>query len=216
MRDTRTRHSRSFGPACPTPPCPASYKATLVPTRRSNGAIDFMEFLSRSETWTPRIRAGHKIPYGAKRGEPCQIDNRQLDSRALAGRAQTKSAAPLPDAELEVLACLHDLGEAEVVEIRRALARFRPLSHASVSTLLRRLESRGLVARRKGPVGKSLLYAALPAAQATYRSLLNRMLDRVFAGDPVRLVSSLVSSRRLSRDELRRLRSIVDDLEANR
>lgn len=115
-----------------------------------------------------------------------------------------------------MLACLRDLGEAEVAEIRRALARFRPLSHASVSTLLRRLERRGLVSRRKGPVGKSLLYTALPAAQATYRGHLTRLLDRVFAGDPVRLVSSLVASRRLSREELRRLRSIVDELEADR
>jgi hypothetical protein len=32
----------------------------------------------------------------------------------------------------------------------------------------------------------------------------------------VRLVSSLVSSRRLSGEELRRLRSIVDELEAKR
>jgi predicted transcriptional regulator len=135
----------------------------------------------------------------------------------LAPRAHSKAlAAELPDAELEVLACLHELGEVEVAEIRRALARFRPLSHASVSTLLRRLEGRGLVSRRKGPVGKSLLWAALPSAQATYRGLLTRLLDRVFAGDPVRLVSSLVSSRRLSGDELRRLRSIVDELEAKR
>ena len=114
------------------------------------------------------------------------------------------------------MACLHEFGEVEVAEIRRALARFRPLSHASVSTLLRRLERRGLVARRKGPVGKSLLWSALPSAQTTYRGLLARLLDRVFAGDPVRLVSSLVSSRRLSTEELRRLRSIVDELEAKR
>ena len=138
----------------------------------------------------------------------------------LTPRAQSKSpeaaAAQLPEAELEVLACLHRLGEAEVAEIRRALERFRPLSHASVSTLLRRLERRGLVSRRKGPVGKTLLYAPLPAAQATYRGLLTRLLDRVFADDPVRLVSSLLSARRLSPEELRRLRSIVDDLGARR
>jgi len=126
------------------------------------------------------------------------------------------AAAQLPDAELEVLACLHQVGEAEVAEVRRALGRFRPLSHASVSTLLRRLERRGLVSRRKGPVGKSLLYAPLPAAQATYRGLLARLLERVFAGDPVRLFSSLVSAKRLSRDEVRRLRAIVDDLGSGR
>ena len=132
-----------------------------------------------------------------------------------AGRAKP-AEVQIPEAELEVLACLHRLGEAEVAAIRRALEPFRPLSHASVTTLLRRLERRGLVSRRKGPVGKSLLYAPLPTAQATYRGLLTRLLDRVFAGDPVRLVSSLLSSRRLSREEVRRLRKIVDDLGAGR
>jgi len=122
----------------------------------------------------------------------------------------------LPEAELEVLACLHRLGESEVAAIRHALERFRPLSHASVSTLLRRLERRGLVSRRKGPVGKALLYAPLPDAQGTYRGVLSRLIDRVFAGDPVRLVSSLLASRRLSREEIRRLRTIVDELGADR
>ncbi len=36
--------------------------------------------------------------------------------------------------------------------------RKRPLAHASVCTLLNRLEAKGLVRREKGPVGKAFVY----------------------------------------------------------
>ena len=63
--------------------------------------------------------------------------------------------------------------------IRRALAKRRPMTHASVSTLLRRLEARGLVARRKGDKGKAFLYSATETAGRTHAKLLKRLLERV-------------------------------------
>ena len=64
----------------------------------------------------------------------------------------------LPEAEMEMLACLQRKGEATARELREALRPFRPLAHPSVVTLLQRLEAKGLVSRDKGNVGKAFVY----------------------------------------------------------
>jgi BlaI family transcriptional regulator, penicillinase repressor len=125
-----------------------------------------------------------------------------------------KSAAP--EAELEVLAVLHELGEADAMEIRDALRPRRPLSHASVSTLLRRLESRGLVTRRKADRGKSYRYAAAEDPGATHGRVLRRLLERVFRNDSLSLVSALFSVKPPTKAEARALRRLVDDLHKGR
>jgi len=119
----------------------------------------------------------------------------------------------LPEAEMEILAVLHARGEAEASDIREALAGYRPMSHASVLTLLGRLEEKGLVSRQKAPVGKAFLYAAVKSAKPMYRGLLRRVVRRIFANDPAQLVASLFDARPPTRDELRQIREIVEELE---
>ena len=68
---------------------------------------------------------------------------------------------------MEVLAVLHARGEADARAIREALERYRPMSHASVLTLLGRLEAKSLVQRRKGEVGKAFVYSAAKSPRPT-------------------------------------------------
>jgi BlaI family transcriptional regulator, penicillinase repressor len=118
----------------------------------------------------------------------------------------------VPEAELDVLGVLHDLGEADAMTVRAALESRRPMSHASVSTLLRRLEARGLVVRRKGDRGKAFLYAATEEAGGTHARVLRRMLERVFRNDSLSLVSALLEVKPPTAKEARALRKLVDDL----
>ena len=119
---------------------------------------------------------------------------------------------PAPEAELEVLAVLHELGEAGAMDIRDALEPRRKLSHASVSTLLRRLEERGLVTRRKADRGKSFLYRPAEKATATHGRVVRRLLERVFRNDSLSLVSALFNVKPPTKAEARALRKLVDDL----
>lgn len=118
----------------------------------------------------------------------------------------------LPQAELEVLARLHELGEAEASEIRRRLEPLRPLSHASVMTLLGRLEGRGLVTRRKAEVGKAFVFSPTEQAQKVYGGVVGRLLERVFANDPIALVSSLFGAKAPTAEDLARLEELVERL----
>lgn len=114
---------------------------------------------------------------------------------------------------MEILAVLHARGDADARAIREALASFRPMSHASVLTLLGRLEEKGLVARRKAPIGKAFVYNAVRSPKPLYRNLLRRVVRRIFANDPARLVASLFDAKVPTREELRQIREIVEELE---
>ena len=54
----------------------------------------------------------------------------------------------LPDAELDVLACLYRLENATVRQIREAIKKYRPMTHGSAVTLLKRLEEKSLVTKQ--------------------------------------------------------------------
>lgn len=116
----------------------------------------------------------------------------------------------LPEAELEVLAVLHERGEAEASTIRELLDPFRPLSHSSVVTLLRRLEDRGLVSRRPANAGRAFIYFPTKKAAATQQGIVERMLQRIFRDRPVSLVASLFEVRKPDAKEIAQLRSLLD------
>ncbi len=120
-----------------------------------------------------------------------------------------------PAAELEVLACLRERGELDARGIREALGPIRPLSHSSVATLLRRLESKGLVARRPAETGKAYLYRASGRSGEAMESVLRRLVRRVFGGDRLSVVSTLYAEP-VSEREIEELRRLVERLEDDR
>lgn len=96
--------------------------------------------------------------------------------------------------------------------IRESIAQRRPMAHASVCTLLGRLEAKGLVSRQKGPVGKAFVYRACVQPGSTHRRLLDDLRDRVFGGSGVALVASLFEGRAASDGEIAELEQLLRDL----
>jgi predicted transcriptional regulator len=122
----------------------------------------------------------------------------------------------VPAAELDVLACLQRLKQATVAEIRAALQDSRPMAHASVVNLLKRLESKSLVTKTKGPVGKAFLYTPTAAARSVSRRLLRNLVDRIFGGDSMALVASLFETRPPDPEELSRLEQLLKSMKGQR
>ena len=119
---------------------------------------------------------------------------------------------PLPDAEADVLTVLYEMKTGTVRDVREALAARRPMGHASVSTLLGRLEARGLVGRRKADSGKAFVYRPTTARPRAFAASLKRAVDiveRGFGGSSVALIASLFETRRPTADELRELQRLV-------
>jgi len=130
--------------------------------------------------------------------------------------ARKKRSSPdsLPEAELEILSVLQELRQAEAAELRRRLQAQRPLSHASVVTLLGRLRERGLVDRRKALEGKAFLYYPTAAAAKTSERVLGRLLTRVFHDNTVSMVSSLFGAKAPTQAQVDELRSMLDEIES--
>ncbi|MFO0899118.1 MAG: BlaI/MecI/CopY family transcriptional regulator [Pirellulales bacterium] len=120
----------------------------------------------------------------------------------------------LPPAELDVMSCLWR-GQTTAADVRTALADTRPLSHSSVCTLLGRLEAKGLVERERGPVGKAFVYRPTLPAAGPRRTLLAGLLDRLFAGNRVALVASLLETAPPTPAELAELSALLAELKAS-
>ncbi|MEM7349720.1 MAG: BlaI/MecI/CopY family transcriptional regulator [Acidobacteriota bacterium] len=120
----------------------------------------------------------------------------------------------LPEAELEVFACLSRLQEATARSIREAMQSYRPMAHGSILTLLKRLEAKGWVSKRKGPVGKAFLYRPERELTPTLRDLVGNLVKRIFGGNSVALVASLFETRPPTTEELAELRQLVESLES--
>ena len=141
-------------------------------------------------------------------------------SRSGAAAPKRKSGGPAaampPEAELEVLACLHDRGEMDARTVGAVLRASRPLAHSSVVTLLRRLEAKGLVLRRPAPVGKAFLYRASAGSTGAFDGVLRRLVSRVFGGDRLSVVSTLFRSAPATEGEVEALRRLVEELHGRR
>ena len=131
------------------------------------------------------------------------------------GGARKRRSTPeeLPHAEMEVLACLWNRGAATAAEIREELAPFRPLAHGSVLTLLKRLGEKGLVSRRKADRGKAFVFRPTPRPQTAHQRILSRLTRRVFGGNPVALVASLLASQTPSPAEIAEIRELLNSLD---
>ncbi|MCC7146843.1 MAG: BlaI/MecI/CopY family transcriptional regulator [Phycisphaeraceae bacterium] len=116
--------------------------------------------------------------------------------------------ASLPDAEMDVLACLWEQKEGTARSVRQAMASYRPMTQGSAITLLRRLQNRGLVDRHRAERGKTYIYTATQPPEVAYQRIVNELIVRVFRGNRRAMFTSMLESGPLSEDE----RKVLEDL----
>ncbi len=124
-------------------------------------------------------------------------------------------ASPTPpeptERELQILGILWQRGEATVREVHTAMAHFGIVQN-TVQALLRTMSEKGLVAFRRHD--RAFVYRPLVEPAPTRRRLLDGLLQRAFDGSLDQLVENAIALRTPTADELRRLRALVDALEA--
>lgn len=121
-------------------------------------------------------------------------------------------SSKIPDAERDVLACLVQLGEATVKEIRDALEEVRPMQAPSVLTLLNRLESRNLVTKRKADQGKAFVFRPSKNSPRAWKGLVKSLFQQAFGGDTVAFMTSFFETRKPTAAEIEQLQQLLDDL----
>ena len=109
--------------------------------------------------------------------------------------------------ELDVMNVLWDAGDATVAEVRTRLA--DDLAYTTVLTVLRTLEEKGYV--RHAEEGRAHRYHPRVARQEAGRSVLGRMLHKLFKDSPEMLLTHLVQDRRLDEASLRRMQQLLEE-----
>jgi predicted transcriptional regulator len=119
------------------------------------------------------------------------------------------------DAELEVLRLLWERDESTIRDlVDRLYPNGGASEYATVQKLLERLEDKGHVAHRSE--GRQNVYAARVGRDELVARRLQDTAERLCDGSFTPLLTHLVSAGRLSAEELRQLRRLVDRLSRER
>lgn len=121
--------------------------------------------------------------------------------------AEEEPVTTLTAREMDVMSVLWDLGSATVAEVSDQLD--DDLAYTTVLTVLRILESKGLVGHERE--GRAHRYHPLLERREAGRSVLDRLREKVYSGSTEMLVANLVSDERLSAQTIRRLRKLLDE-----
>jgi predicted transcriptional regulator len=101
-------------------------------------------------------------------------------------------------------------GSGTVAEVREALD--QALGYTSVLKMLQILEEKGAV--RHETEGRAYRYFALVEPDEAGRWELKRVVNKIFQGSAELVLARLVSDRKLSSQEIERMRSLLDDAAA--
>jgi predicted transcriptional regulator len=109
--------------------------------------------------------------------------------------------------ELDIMAVLWENGPSTVAEVHERLS--DDIAYKTVLTMLRVLEQKGHIGHEEE--GRAHRFHALVGRDEAGVSAIDRVLDKIFGGSQEMLITHLVRDRKLSADEIRRLRRILSD-----
>ena len=111
------------------------------------------------------------------------------------------------DRELDVMEVLWERGPSTVAEARAALK--DELAYTTVLTILRTLEAKGHVGHEEE--GRGHRYYAAVQQDAARESALRHMTRKLFRNSAELLFTHLVSDRKLTAEQLQRMRELLND-----
>ncbi len=115
----------------------------------------------------------------------------------------------LGDLQLQIMKVLWPRGEATVAEIHEVLCRDTRFAYTTIATMLRKMEARGLLEHRTE--GRTFIYRSRIAEEQVERGMAEHVLERIFGGNLSNMVSHLLTSREVSKEELTRLERMISE-----
>ncbi len=122
-----------------------------------------------------------------------------------------KSLTPLGETEMEVLHHVWELGEASVAEVREKILENRKVAYTTVMTVMKNLADKKYLKYRKE--GLSYIYSAAIQPEDVRYNLVDRLIDKVFHGSPKDLVQALVQNEKLTDEERKEIKKMIDNME---
>lgn len=114
--------------------------------------------------------------------------------------------------ELSLLRVLWQRGPSTVRQVMESLAADGvEMGYTTVLKFLQIMHEKGLVKRNDQE--RTHLYEAAMAADKMKRRLLGNVLDKVFSGSVGHLVMHALGTKKVTEDEIKAIRSLLDELE---
>jgi BlaI family penicillinase repressor len=113
----------------------------------------------------------------------------------------------LGDLQHAIMTVLWTRGEATTAEVHEALRAERGLALTTISTMLRKMEDKGVVEHRAE--GRQFVYRPTVTQVEVRQSMVGELVERLFDGDAKALVAHLVSEHEIDPTELGALRRRV-------
>ena len=120
----------------------------------------------------------------------------------------------LSQSQREIMEIVWERGEVSAIEVRDILSKKRDLAKNTVRTLLDRMEEKGWLKHRED--GRTYFYSAAQPREASIGQKVLEVVEHVCGGSPEELVTALLDYRGLSPQELKRIRTMLDEAKANR
>jgi predicted transcriptional regulator len=102
-------------------------------------------------------------------------------------------------------------GELGVAQVWKLLSERRRLARNTVQTMLTRLVEKGWLQARSE--GTAFCFRASRPRKSTLRGMVSQLLDNAFGGSASGLIMALLEAKRLSPDEVQRIRSLIDEMQ---
>ena len=119
-----------------------------------------------------------------------------------------KSLDNLGKLQRGVIEVVWKLGEASVHQVRGQLGRRKKPAYTTVLTAMQKLEKAGWLRHRTE--GKVYIYQPTQSRQQAGVKSVRKFMERVFDGDAVLMFQHLIGDNKLTDEELRALRKMVD------
>ncbi|WP_010277591.1 BlaI/MecI/CopY family transcriptional regulator [Paenibacillus senegalensis] len=121
--------------------------------------------------------------------------------------------AKIADSETEILRVLWNAKtEIPYADIRKKLEQTSKWENSTIKTLLRRLCEKGVVHAIKKEV---YYYRSLVSEEEYNEYNTQHLIDRLYAGSTKNLVASLLDSNKLSEEDIKELRSLLNTGDKN-
>lgn len=117
----------------------------------------------------------------------------------------------LGETEMEVLQHVWDLERATVSDVQERILVTRKVAYTTIMTVMKNLADKGYLAFERD--GNQFVYRAARPEEEVKHSLLQGLMDKVFGGSAHQLVQTLVRHERMTEEEQRELRRIIDSME---
>jgi BlaI family penicillinase repressor len=127
--------------------------------------------------------------------------------------APTPSRLPT-SSELAILQVIWQHGSMTVREVYRAMAQDRDIGYSTVLKFMQIMTEKGMLVRDE-TVRPQVYRSARPRHQVQ-KGILRDLVARAFGGSPVSLVMQLLSDTTPTSDERRRIRALLESLDAGR